>query len=299
LKRFITQAEVQDAARELTYQLPDDLPTPFKIWGVPRGGVAAAFALASMLDPCPAVVATPEEADVFIDDIYDSGKTASRYTGKPFLTLFDKRTPEWAGQWLVMPWEVSDTNHDGSADDAIVRLLEYIGEDPNREGLRDTPSRVLKAWRETWASGYGQDPASVLKVFEDGAEDYDELVFEGGIPFFSTCEHHLAQISGVAHIGYVSSGKKIIGLSKIPRLLEIFARRLQTQERITTSVANALMGSELEPLGVGVVLQARHACMETRGVHKIGTVTTTTALRGVLKTDPSARAEFLSYVHGK
>lgn len=132
----------------------------------------------------------------------------------------------------------------------------------------------------------------MLKAFDDGAENYDEMVVVKDIPFYSMCEHHLAPFFGTARIGYVPSGK-VVGLSKLPRLLDVFARRLQVQERITTQVADALM-EHLQPRGVGVILTARHLCMESRGVCKQGAATVTSALRGVFK-DAAVRAEFLSF----
>ena len=173
----------------------------------------------------------------------------------------------------------------------IKDLLSELVDDHDREGLSETPKRVADAF-EFWLSGYGQDPASVLKTFEDGAQDYDEIIFQGGIPFFSLCEHHLAPFFGVAHIAYLP-GNKIVGLSKLGRLLDIFARRLQVQERLSTQVAKALM-SNLQPRGVAVVIQARHLCMESRGVRKIGSVTTTSVMLGLLREAPEVRAEFMS-----
>ena len=175
-------------------------------------------------------------------------------------------------------------------EDIIKRLLIYIGEDPKREGLRETPRRVLKGWKE-WASGYGQDPKNILKTFKDGADGCNELVIVHNIPVVSRCEHHLADIIGHAHVGYIPKGK-IVGLSKLARLVEIFARRLQVQERMTIQIANALV-EHLEPVGVGVLIRASHACMSTRGVKIHGSMTTTSAMRGALLKEPSARKEFL------
>lgn len=176
-------------------------------------------------------------------------------------------------------------------DEALVTgLLRFIGEDPDREGLRETPARVLKAWKE-WAIGYGKDPADVLKSFEDGAEGCDEMVIVHNIPFISKCEHHLADVVGVAHVGYIPDGR-IVGLSKLPRLVEIFARRLQVQERATVQIAEAL-NTHLKPKGVGVLIRASHACMSTRGVKIHGSVTTTSAMRGALLDKGAARKEFM------
>lgn len=171
----------------------------------------------------------------------------------------------------------------------VEKFLTLLDPDPERKGLTETPDRYLKAW-EHWTSGYHADPEAILKTFEDGAESYDEMVFVGAIPFYSTCEHHLAPFFGVAHVAYVPNGH-IVGLSKIPRLVDVFARRLTVQERITTLVAET-MDKVLTPKGVAVVLQARHMCMESRGVQKPGAVTTTAAMRGVFKEKDHAKAEF-------
>lgn len=172
----------------------------------------------------------------------------------------------------------------------IIRdLLRYIGEDPDREGLQETPMRVLKAWRE-WAIGYQQDPTAVLKTFLDGAEDVNELVIVHNIPVISKCEHHLADIVGIAHVGYIPNGR-VVGLSKLARLVDLYARRLQVQERMTNQIADALYQC-LEPTGVGVIMRCNHGCMSTRGVKIHGSKTTTSAMRGALLKEDAARLEF-------
>lgn len=175
------------------------------------------------------------------------------------------------------------------AEDLITELLHQIGEHP-REGLRETPKRVTKAYGH-WFSGYGRDPKDVLKVFEDGAEGVDEMVIEVDIPFYTHCEHHMAPFFGLASVAYIPDGK-VLGLSKMNRLVDLFARRLQVQERLTNQIADA-MEELLQPKGVGVLLRARHLCVESRGVQHRGASTTTSALRGVMKTEPEARQEFL------
>lgn len=176
--------------------------------------------------------------------------------------------------------------------DAVDRLLTHvIGENPDREGLRETPARVAKAWAH-WTSGYDQDPAEVLKVFEDGAESYKEMVLVAGIPIYSKCEHHLADIFGTATIAYIPNGK-IVGLSKLSRVADIFARRLQVQERLTDQIADALWDN-LQPLGVAVRVSARHMCMESRGICQQGHHTVTQAFRGgAFEPGAPLRAEFL------
>lgn len=179
-------------------------------------------------------------------------------------------------------------------DREIVRaLLDYIGENPDREGLQETPDRVLRMW-DKLTSGYNEDPKTILKSFADGAEGVDQMVFQGAIPFWSTCEHHLAPFFGYAHIGYIPNGR-VVGLSKLARITDVYARRLSVQERITTQIADAMMEC-LDPIGVGVVLQCRHSCIESRGVEKRGSITVTSALRGCMKDNAEARSEFLSMV---
>ena len=171
------------------------------------------------------------------------------------------------------------------------RFLISLGEDPNRSGLRETPARVAKAWK-FWTSGYSQNPAELLKTFEDGAEQYNELIVVRNIPVYSHCEHHLAPFFGKATIGYMPDGK-IVGLSKLTRLMECFSKRLQVQERLTIQVANALMES-LQPKAVGVVIRCRHLCMESRGIRTPGEETVTSAMLGELQPNLAMRTEFLS-----
>ena len=170
------------------------------------------------------------------------------------------------------------------------RFLRSIGEDPDRPGLQETPARVVKAWKH-WTSGYDQNPASVLKAFEDGAEEYNELIVVRNIPVYSHCEHHLAPFFGKATVGYMPNGK-IVGLSKLTRLVECFSKRLQVQERLTIQVANALM-EHLDAKAVGVVVRCRHLCMESRGIKTSGEETVTSAMLGELQPNLAMRTEFL------
>lgn len=174
---------------------------------------------------------------------------------------------------------------------SVRHLLDIIDPEPGREGLNDTPARVVKAMRH-WFCGYEQNPADILKVFEDGAESYDQMVTVVDIPVYSHCEHHMAAIFGTATVAYIPNGK-IVGLSKLSRLVDCFARRLQVQERLTNEIAGAL-DEHLQPLGVGVLLKCRHMCMESRGICQQGHYTVTTALRGAILKEPQTRAEFMS-----
>ena len=270
-----------------------------RLFGVPRGGIPVAYAVARHL-ALAEVVDDPSIAHAILDDIIDSGETVDRYRkshpGVPFYALYNKRLQpsDAALGWLAFPWEGEDPA--GGIEDNIRRLLQFIGEDPTREGLAETPARVAKAWR-FWSKGYGEDPKEVLKCFEDGAEYYDEMILQRNIQFYTHCEHHMAPFFGVAHIAYIPGLKRrIVGLSKLARVLDIFARRLQVQERLTQQVADTLMKSALEPKGVAVSITATHFCMASRGVEKQGTITTTNALRGVFKDNDAARAEFLASI---
>lgn len=181
-------------------------------------------------------------------------------------------------------------------EDIIRDMLAYIiGESPERGGLQETPVRVVKAW-EFWTSGYNMRASDVLKVFEDGAESYDQMLVRKDIPLYSHCEHHMAAIFGTCTIAYIPDGK-IVGLSKLDRLVEVFARRLQVQERLTVQIADAIM-ENLAPKGCAVYINARHMCIESRGVQNRNSETITTALRGVFLDEPATRAEFLAAARG-
>ncbi|HEY6140967.1 MAG TPA: GTP cyclohydrolase I FolE [Thermoanaerobaculia bacterium] len=173
------------------------------------------------------------------------------------------------------------------AEEAVTTLLRFIGEEPERDGLRDTPARVVKAWREMTA-GYAEDPAEILsRTF---AETSDEMVILRGISFYSTCEHHLLPFYGEAVVGYLPG--KVVGISKLARLVECFAKRLQVQERMTRQIAEAVE-KHLDARGVGVVLRAHHLCMGCRGVRQEETEMVTSSMLGTLRTDATSRAEFL------
>ena len=178
-------------------------------------------------------------------------------------------------------------------EDATSVLLRAIGEDTERPGLIETPKRVAKAWME-WTEGYGQSAEEILKVFEDGAESYDQMVTVKEIPFYSHCEHHLAPFFGTCTISYIPNGR-IVGLSKLSRITQMYAKRLQVQERLTSQIAECLF-EHLNPLGVGVSIKARHLCMESRGTCQQGHHTVTTSLKGCMLTDASAKVEFLNQV---
>jgi GTP cyclohydrolase I len=182
--------------------------------------------------------------------------------------------------------------HRVDAETAVRSLLWSIGEDPGREGLKETPARVAAAWQE-WTKGYQiKNPALLLKTFKDGADGVDEMVVVNGIEFYSHCEHHMAPFFGTASVAYIPNGQ-VVGLSKLARVVDAYAQRLQVQERLTNQIADCV-DRALNPLGVGVIMRARHFCMCSRGVHKQSSSTTTSALRGAMRTTPAARNEFLA-----
>ena len=179
------------------------------------------------------------------------------------------------------------------AEDAIQTLLLWAGEDPRREGLLDTPKRVAKAY-EDWFSGYRQDPVQyLLRTFEE-VEGYDEMIILRDISFESHCEHHMAPIIGKAHVGYLPNDK-VVGISKLARVVDAFARRFQVQEKMTAQIANCIR-DVLQPTGVGVIIEATHQCMTTRGIHKDGVTMVTSQMLGTFRKDARTRAEFLRMI---
>lgn len=260
------------------------------VFGIPKNGMLLAGFLPQILG-CKITYKT-EDATVIFDDLVDSGRTKEYYRhlfpNTDFVCLFDKQKDKGLG-WIVFPWE----NEKEDKEEIIVRLLEQIGEDPTREGLLETPKRVVKMHEEVFA-GYSQKPEEVLKTFTEGA--CDEIVLLKDIEFYSYCEHHMVPFMGKAHIAYLPN-KKVIGISKLARLLDIYAKRLQIQERIGSQVVDALM-EHLQPLGAACVIEAQHLCMKSRGVRKQSSVMVTSAMRGVFRDKPAARAELMSLIKG-
>lgn len=264
---------------------------------VPNGGIPAALLVADAYNSNHSnrIILTdkPGQAYFCLDDIIDSGATRNTLVEsyRPFFALVDKLGDhkDWAGRWVSFPWERMQ-KQDGPQDN-IRRILQFIGEDPTREGLRETPDRVVRSYKELFA-GYQQDPETVFKTFEDGRTD--EMVLLRDVSFTSNCEHHMLPFMGVAHIAYLPRGK-IIGVSKLARLLEVFARRLQVQERLCQQITEAL-DKHLNPLGSACVIEATHLCMTCRGISKTGSKMITSSLTGVFRKDPAARWEFMHLI---
>jgi GTP cyclohydrolase I len=182
------------------------------------------------------------------------------------------------------------------AESAIRTLLRWAGDDPDREGLLDTPARVARAYEEFFA-GYSKDPVEILSTTFSEVEGYDEMVVLTNIRFESHCEHHMAPIIGKAHVAYLPD-RRVVGISKLARLVDIYAKRLQIQEKMTVQIADTLQ-QVLLPKGVAVVIEASHGCMTTRGIHKPGTSLVTSRMLGAFRDDPSTRREFMSIISQK
>ncbi len=248
-------------------------PKDTRYYGIPRGGqVIAGLTRNAEIDI--------KNADVIIDDVYDSGDTARKYEkyNLPMEFLFDKRE-EPNLPWIIFPWE---QQFDRGFESDIVRILERIGEDPKREGIQDTPKRVVKAWKELTT------PIEFNATVFD-SNGYDQMIVERSINYYTFCEHHMLPFFGQVAIGYIPDDK-IIGISKLPRTVEYFSKMLNTQEYFTNNIANFLF-DKLKPQGLGVIVSGRHLCQEMRGVKKIGE-TITSCLKGAMLEDPKAKKEF-------
>jgi len=193
------------------------------------------------------------------------------------------------------PHQDADTRRPSrvEAEAAVRTLIRWAGENPAREGLAATPERVVRAYEE-WFGGYGEDPSEMLRRTFEETDGYDEMVVLRDIGFVSFCEHHLAPITGRAHIGYLPD-RRVVGISKLARVVSAFARRMQIQERLTAQIATAIEG-ELQPRGVAVVIEANHHCMSTRGIHKTGVSMVTSRMLGAFRDDALTRREFLAVV---
>ena len=251
-----------------------------KYYGIPRGGQIIAGLTGNAVD-------TVKECDVIIDDIYDSGRTAQKWAKqykKEIVFLYDKRKEKLP--WIVFPWEDTFNN---SFENNIARMLQMIGQDPNREGLRDTPKRVAKAWFEL----VKQDDFNLTTFSSKG---YDEMIISRNIKYYTFCEHHFLPFFGIAHIGYIPD-KKIVGLSKLARTVEYYSKTLNTQEYLTNNIANKI-NDALKPKGIGVVVEGRHLCQEMRGVKKEGNMITS-CLKGMFRDDLNVKKEFLALTKGE
>ena len=272
---------------------------PIQLYGVPRGGVYPALMVQGILGRrgyhC-SIVEDPIRCDIIIDDIIDSGATRNGMIAlyqKPFYALVDKTDPTTVfptpDDWIVFPWELMGDEQ--GPEQNIVRVLEYLGEDSKREGLLETPKRVIKSF-DTLYGGYKMKVEDCFKVFEE--DDSDEMVVFKNVEFYSTCEHHMLPFFGKAHIAYIPNGK-VIGVSKLARILEVYARRLQIQERLCQQVTSAIEKA-LSPKGAACVLEAQHFCMTSRGVQKQNSIMVTSSVTGEFRSQKETRAEFMGLI---
>lgn len=293
-KMFLTWGDVQNAAGIIAGEI---LATnewdgvKVAVYGIPRGGVNVAQLLVAERPNNFVMADTPEEADIFVDDLVDSGATKrkwkERFPDIPFYTLIPKSNEDW----IVFPWEI---NEQDGPEENIRRVLEYIGEDPNREGLVETPKRILRSYDRLFG-GYKKNAKDLMKVFQDGA--CNEMVVLKNIRFYSTCEHHMLPFFGVAHVAYIPNGK-VVGVSKLARLVDMYARRMQIQERIGTQVVDTLM-KELGAKGAACIIEAQHMCMTARGVENQTAKMVTSALRGAFLENTNTRMEFMQMIRGE
>lgn len=271
---------------------------------VMRGGCIVASEL-SRLSGLPVETCVLEWGNpLIVDDLIDSGSTREKYKDYDFACLHIKHgslnkllkgplfnrtffVQEIPNEWIHYWWEPEDTSKD--IKDHVIRMIEYIGEDPTRKGLIETPDRIIRSWSELY-KGYTQKEEDVYKVFED--EPYDQMVLMKDIEMYSMCEHHMLPFFGRAHVAYIPDGNRVIGASKLARLVDVFARRMQIQERICEQVTDSIM-KYLKPKGAACVIEAAHMCMRMRGVGKQGSEMVTSSLKGVFLNDPATRMEFM------
>lgn len=310
------QGQVEAAIKnlvELVLEYEKDFDCHFRIAGIPNGGIPVAIQLAAQLDRPYSVVGSvgfhdDPEITLIVDDLVDSGNTINPWMDKGFVcavigikpsytlnNIGDCRilyTHDFPDEWIHFWWEPENITEDPQRH--VTRILQYLGEDPNRNGLLETPSRVVRSWQHIYG-GYQIDPKSVFKEFDEPVQD--DLIIMRNISFSSTCEHHMLPFIGKAHIAYIPKGNKVIGASKMIRLLEIYAHRLQIQERIAQQVCDALE-KHLDCYGCACIIEAVHSCILCRGVGNSTAELVTPVLRGDLrKSENSAlRAELYANI---
>lgn len=271
------------------------------VCGIPKGGLVPAAMIAGLLK-IPVTDFVGSET-LIVDDILDSGATIAQYKQRfpnnIYAVLVSKKyspkienvyvaTKKTADCWVEFPWE---DRTEKTGEDLITRQLELIGENPTREGLVETPKRVVSAYQYIF-SGYKANPQSVFKTFD--TDGYSEMILLKDCEIYSCCEHHMLPFFGKVHVAYIPD-KKIIGISKLARLVDIFAKRLQIQERLCKQVTGALM-SNLSCKGAACVIEANHLCMRMRGVEKQNSIMVTSSLEGSFLTEPATRTEFFSMI---
>lgn len=293
-KVFLTWQDCELKARRMAEEMNRQWNIDhFVLYGIPRGGIPVALLLQKSLNALGRmadITHIAEEANVFVDDIVDSGKTKQKYKEKfgdiLFVSMIESNEQK---NWYVFPWEIG--TEDNGPEENIVRLMQYIGEDVDREGLIETPQRVIRSYEKLFG-GYRMNPADIMKTFTEGA--CKDMVLLKNIELYSTCEHHMLPFHGRCHIAYIPNGK-VIGVSKLARLMEVFARRMQIQERIGQQITQCLE-EYLRPLGAACIIEAQHFCMTSRGVEKQNSVMVTSSLTGVFEKDRDTRNELMNLI---
>lgn len=291
----LTHKELFELVKQLATKIRESKNEYSSIYGIPRGGYAIAIELGKFLG-CEVITDENDIDDntLIVDDLVDSGKTISKYPYNDKAVLYVKH-----GKTKMVNYYVKETNEwvkfpdesENEVQEHIERVIQYIGEDTKREGLLETPKRVQRAYDEIF-SGYKQNPKDLMKTFTEGT--CNEMVILKNCEFYSTCEHHMFPFFGHVSIGYLPN-KKVIGISKLARLVDLYSKRMQIQERMTTEIADTIM-KELDAKGVYVVCEGVHFCMRSRGVKKQDASMITSAVRGVFQKDAKARQEFLSLI---
>jgi len=264
------------------------------VLGISRGGIPVATLIGGnvkIIDPYTDVSEFKDKKVLIVDDIWDTGATLQYFQKQlPKADIFYLVKKENKDDWYVFPWETKEDT-EGGLEKSCLGILRAVKEDPLREGLLETPKRFAKAWK-FWASGYDKDPKEIMKVFS--SPGIDQLIIVPKIDFYSHCEHHIAPFYGQVHIGYVPNGK-VLGVSKFARLTEIYARRLQIQERLAQQIANDIM-KYLKPQGVGVIIRGIHLCMRSRGIEKQNAKMVTSVMLGKFRKNAALRNEFISLI---
>lgn len=300
--RYYSLAEFKEDVYTLTGLIKPKSKNISSVYGIPRGGIPLALELSRLLEIPIVDESSITKTTLIVDDLVDSGLTLKPWMENKHITatihvkdcseikpnFFVDLKP--AGQWIEYWWEKNEK----PAEDSVIRLLQMIGEDVKRDGLRETPKRVINAYKEMF-SGYNLDPKDIIKTFDD---NYDQIVLLKDVEFYSNCEHHLLPFWGKAHIAYIPNGK-VIGISKLARILDVYTKRAQIQERIGDQVVKALMDN-LKPVGAACILEAAHLCMRMRGIQKQNSVMTTSSLGGVFLEDTdkgrAARKELMDLI---
>ena len=293
-KYYVTWDEIMDGLEHIDSE--ENI-----VYGVPKGGMVAAGFLRYAKN-----VFNIHEANVILDDIIDTGNTRDYYQklypDKDFVALFDK-PGEGITDWVVFPWETDHPSGVDTIEENVVRQLSYIGEDPKREGLLDTPARVVRSWNELF-SGYNQDPKKLVTKF-NMTHGYNQIILLKDIELYSMCEHHILPFYGKAHVAYIPKVVEtdgcsctVLGISKLARLVDVYARRLQIQERVGEQVVDFLM-EECNALGAACIIEACHLCMRMRGCNKQNATMITSSLKGVFYKKQEARLELMSLINLK